>query len=443
MNPEFQRQLWLQFSPTRLGVLPLLLLVGFAAVYLSASTQSAQAIAVALASAGAVLFVALVWGMGTMAAGASVMDEISDRTWDQQRMSAMQPWAMTWGKLAGATAYGWYGGALCLLIAIPGAWLGGIRPFLAHMVLGGILAGIFLHALLMAVNLQLAKSGGKIARRGGAWTFVLVLLYAAGPTSAALRGEDIVWWNTGWSAPDFFVASLAFFTVCTVIGAWRSMAEILAVRQLPWGWPALALFSTAYLSGFAPTRHSAVFAIVGLGTCTAMTYFALLTEPQPRPLWQRVVHRLQADQLRSALLQLPRWPTTLALALPFAVLSLYALNPYTAWPHAVAGLIGQSPVSLVLLIVRDCALALFFAFSVTSRRPVLACMTLMLVLHGLVPWLLGAAGLTLLRGFAQPLLATGATALVAAAVHVLMALGLLRWRWLASTPHAQNQNTPA
>ncbi len=95
MNPEFQRQLWLQFSTTRLGVLPLLLLVGFAAVYMSASTQSAQAIAVALASAGAVLFVALVWGMGTMAAGASVMDEISDRTWDQQRMSAMQPWAMT------------------------------------------------------------------------------------------------------------------------------------------------------------------------------------------------------------------------------------------------------------------------------------------------------------------------------------------------------------
>ena len=67
MNPEFRRQLWLQFSATRLGVLPLLMLVIFTAVYLSANEQASQAIAVA----SAVLLGALVWGMGTMAAGAS------------------------------------------------------------------------------------------------------------------------------------------------------------------------------------------------------------------------------------------------------------------------------------------------------------------------------------------------------------------------------------
>ena len=114
MNPEFRRQLWLGFSTTRMVVLPLLLLAFFAAAYATPGNRAATA----LAMTGSVLFAVLVWGMGTFAVGASVIDEVTDRTWDQQRMSAMQPWAMTWGKLGGATAYGWYGGALCLLVAM-------------------------------------------------------------------------------------------------------------------------------------------------------------------------------------------------------------------------------------------------------------------------------------------------------------------------------------
>ena len=116
MNPEFRRQLWLQFSATRLIVLPLLVLACFAAAGLSQPDDLPQT----LALVGAALFGLLVWGMGTLAAGASVIDEITEHTWDQQRMSALQPWAMTWGKLAGATSYGWYGGLICLLVAVPG-----------------------------------------------------------------------------------------------------------------------------------------------------------------------------------------------------------------------------------------------------------------------------------------------------------------------------------
>ena len=95
MNPEFRRQLWLQFSVTRLALLPLLLAGVFTAVYLSTQAAPAEP----LAAVAMVLFGVLVMGMGTFAAGSSVMDEIADRTWDQQRMSATQPWAMTWGKL--------------------------------------------------------------------------------------------------------------------------------------------------------------------------------------------------------------------------------------------------------------------------------------------------------------------------------------------------------
>lgn len=37
--------------------------------------------------------------------------EIADRTWDFQRLSALTPWSMTWGKLLGASSLAW----LCAL----------------------------------------------------------------------------------------------------------------------------------------------------------------------------------------------------------------------------------------------------------------------------------------------------------------------------------------
>ena len=435
MNPEFQRQLWLQFSPTRLLVLPALLLTCFVAISVSGTSEPVAA----LAYSAAALFGLLVWGMGTLAVGASVMDEITERTWDQQRMSAMQPWAMTWGKLAGASAYGWYGGAFCLLVAVPASVLAGQSPALVlRLALGGILGGLLLQALLIAVNLQLAKVGGRIARRGGLSILLLTLLWGTGPLLGLLKDTDLLWWGQPFKGMSFSLASLALFTACALGAAWRSMAEVLAVRQLPWGWPALALLLASYLAGFAPEKRLMVFSVIGLATCAAFTYLALLAEPQPRPLWQRVLTRLESGQWRAALLQLPRWPTTLALALPFAVLVWHKLPPETAslrefgeFGYAI-GSVGVHALVLVLLLARDCALALFLSFSPKGRRPVLGFWVLMGVLYGLLPWLLSGLHSDMLSSLAQPLLGASVWALSFAVLHLALARGLLRWRWQAT-----------
>ena len=430
MNPEFRRQLWLQFSPTRLVLLPVLLLAIFAAVFLSAQGDPARYLAVT----GATLFAVLVLGLGTLAAGASVMDEITDRTWDQQRMSAMQPWAMTWGKLAGATAYGWYGGAWCLLLAIPSALLDQPHERVLRLTQVGLLTGVFLQASLLGVNLQLAKVGGRMARRGGVWTLLLLLLWGLGPLLGLLRDPGINWWGLSFNRLDFAVASMALLAFCAVIGAWRSMAEVLTVRQLPWAWPALALLVTVYLTGFTPTHRLAVFGMMGLGSCVVFTYFSILTEPQPRPLWQRVAARLCDGQWRAALLQLPRWPTTLLLALPFAALASVTLGTASLLPWAGADEFSQHALSVVLLLTRDCALALFLAFSARGRRPVMGFVVLMGVLYGLLPWLLGMDRNRFLTGLVQPLMAPGSLSVIFAMLHAGVALGLLRWRWQAATP---------
>jgi hypothetical protein len=434
MNPEFRRQLWLQFSSTRLIVLPLLLLACFTAVILSAPAGWQHA----LAMVGALLFCGLVWGMGTLAAGASVIDEVIDRTWDQQRMSAMQPWAMTWGKLAGASAYGWYGGALCLLVAVPCALMGKLRELVPVLTLGAILAGVFLQALLVAVNLQLVKTGGSMARRGGGWPMLLLLLLLWASVGA-LREEQVPWWGDKFNSTHFVVASLALFSLCALVAAWRTMAEVLAVRQMPWGWPALAVVLSVYFVGFAPTHHLQMLGVVGLGTCIVLTYFALLTEPQPRPLWQRIIARLAGRQWLQALQQLPRWPTTLGLAFLFACWVMLSWDQQSAARLELP--LTWQPMVVILFAVRDCALALFFAFAVKGRRPVLAFLVLMLVLYGLLPWLLGALAGPMLVMLVLPWKSHGILSLLIAAIHAAVALGLLRSRWLASAPQVPRQSS--
>jgi hypothetical protein len=430
MNPEFRRQLWLGFSSTRVAVLPLLLLACFAAAYLTGKDNAASVLAIT----GAALFAVLVWGMGTLAAGTSVMEEVTDRTWDQQRMSAMEPWAMTWGKLGGASAYGWYGGALCLLIAVPAALIGGHGDKVVQATLSAILFGLFLQALLVAVNLQLVKTGGPLARRGGVWSLAAVLFWGLTLLLSMTRELTVTWWGQSFNNFNFGLASMALFAACALVAAWRSMAEVLAVRQLPWGWPALALLITVYVSGFAPAHRMATFGAAGLVTCAALTFFALLTEPQPRPLWQRVVTRVGAGQWRAALLQLPRWPTTLLLALPFALVTSLSLSQPGTTPWPAAEQITLHPITFVLLMVRDCALALFFAFAVKNKRAVASFLLLMLALYGLLPWLVGATGSDALLGLVQPLLAKSKLSFIAAAIHAALALSLLGWRWKATAP---------
>lgn len=430
MNPEFRRQLWLQFSATRLATLPLLLAAIFAAVYLTVPAAPA----VALASVAAVLFALLVMGMGTFAAGGSIMDEIADHTWDQQRMSAMQPWAMTWGKLAGASAYGWYGGALCLLVAWPSALVREPLALVCKATLAAVLAGVSLQALLVAINLQLLKNATRVPRRGGLAALLLILLWGSGMVMSTVSGGQILWWGRGFERLDFALLSLAVFAAAALVGAWRSMAEVLAVRQLPWGWPALALAATAYISGFVWTPRTPVVGVVGLATSAVLTYFALLTEPQHRPQWQRVLNRAQGGHWRGALQQLPRWPTTLVLVLPFALLTTATFRPLFAEPQALTSAVLLQPLAFALLMGRDCALALCFAFAPNARRAGLSFAVLMLVLYMLLPWLLQATGGDVLVGLALPLLAGNGLSLAIAAVHLAVALGVLHWRWRTTAP---------
>ena len=205
-NPEFLRQIWLQFSLPRLILTPVLLLLGAYAVYTSSDSADGGVRNLIIASLGA--FCVLVFLFGSYSVGMSISDEIQEKTWDQQRMSALTPWSMTWGKLFGAASFAWYGGLICLLIYFSVAWqaseMVGGQPLRLVAIL--LLTGVLLHALALASSLQSLAFAGQPARRGMGLLFVILIIL---PNLAALffRGQSelgqVVWWGGAYETLDF------------------------------------------------------------------------------------------------------------------------------------------------------------------------------------------------------------------------------------------------
>jgi len=429
MNPEFRRQLWLQFSPARLILMPALLALGSIAIMLSAEEGRLMN---SLAGSLLAACLLIVFGMGTNAAGTSILEEIQERTWDQQRMSAMQPWAMTWGKLAGATSYAWFGGILCLLVFVPAA-MAAHWEHAGETALGILLGGVLLHALLFAINLQLGRNPGKLAQRGGMWVLLMLLLWGTFFGTSFFRNKGISWWGEDYDVWRFLIGSLLVFTPCVLIAAWRLMAENLAVRQIPWAWPALILLLTAYVGGFA-SESRLPLSVTGLAIAALLTYASLLSQPQTRVSWQRLLGFAAAGQWRQGLLQLPTWLTSLALVLPLAVLATLKLGASHGGLPEGGYFNAQQPLVIALLTVRDCCLLLFFSFNPKARRPQGAFMITLLVLYLLLPWLFSAMGMSALGTLSSPLGSDSGIAGAIASLHVGMAALLLRWQWNRTRP---------
>ena len=239
INPEFKRNLWLQFSLHRLiamqeqqravGAGAILGLVFFT---LSLANDNWPG-GVPLDSVALILFAGIVCLWGTRNASNTVIDEVRDKTWDQQRMSALDPWTMTWGKLFGATAFNWYGGILCLVVFAIAAL---VREHSMTLSSGLTLValGILMHAATIALNLHLMRSDMRAVQRGGiAWAVVLIAVMFAPPFRAA-PDASVFWWGQSFAYSSFLLASTVFFAAVAVFAAWRSMNSALQITTIPW-----------------------------------------------------------------------------------------------------------------------------------------------------------------------------------------------------------------
>lgn len=421
INPEFKRNLWLQFSLHRAFVTPVLLGLTFLVVNVEE-----------LPKLGAVLFMGIVWFWGARTVTASVMDEFRDKTWDQQRMSALQPWTMTWGKLFGATSFNWYAGLLCLAAVFVAELMFNSVATAAIHALTLIAIGVLVHASALAVNLHMAgKAGTSLIQRGGIGWVIVLLVLPSMPWLLALNQESILWWGTAYQQNRFLLGSSVFFALSAVFAAWRVMSNALQVRTLPWAWPLFACIVSFFIAGFGEKASMPYLVFVALAVSAAMTYAALFSEPNHSAVWQRVIVRFQAHDWHGLFEHLPVFVTTLLLLFFYSIATLWMKNTsaFSDKLDIAAGHLSFISFTLAFMVLRDACIFLFFMFSNNPKRAEATTLFYLIIINGLLPFLAKVAHLSAVYYSLLPLDPLQIWSPVIMAFHAVIAASLLVWRW--------------
>lgn len=393
-NPEFQRQLWLNWRPSLLAwSLGLSLLVLALPLVLSKPKDLSGSLSM---TAIAGLWVAAVI-YGSVLAGRSLAEEASQNTWDWQRLSALSPWQMAWGKLLGAALPAWLY-VLWFAIAATGiAAMWELEPIQIQHTIGlAVLWGLGLQTWAMnSVLMSWGQQDRPVNRRRAALLPLLFLFFIPGPFISHVynsvvnsSSDPVLWWGM-----DVGGLGLAYLAGALVLGLgllalWRQLCTRLDVRTLPWAWP-LGLALTGFFSaGSLGMGVAAFFSSTAWIALIATAYVALQHMDQHLRAWRQVQWSVSRQRWREALEALPLWPVSLLLGFASAILLLFAPRHFEAEiTHAVS----TFTVYLCLHLLRDCLLLTGFALLKGKRKSPLASFV--------IAWLI--------LNFAAPLLAYG------------------------------------
>ncbi|MBL8558876.1 MAG: hypothetical protein JNM47_09170 [Hyphomonadaceae bacterium] len=372
MNAEFKRNLWLEISPSRIVLMTGVLALIFGIAWLSAGVDDK---ANAVAGTGQFLFGVIVGLWGSYKAGRSVSDEIKERTWDFQRLSALSPMAMTFGKLFGATAYVWYGGLICAAAYGLGTAHAESLTQTAFQTAGLVVTGVFAHAVALFVSLGAVRRGRGDGRVD---SFVYTLAgIAAFQTGGAISGrtfdmlrravdpegpisETTVWWGATFPAQALAFAFVCVLAVWAIVTAWRLMRVELQAPANPLWFPLFLLAPALLLGGagdeFFQRAATTYFVTHGL------VLFTLLAEPKDIVAWRALAARQKSRDAGRF------WPASLtglivAFVAACGVAAAYAMSQERG--DEVSPLIGFAAFAFLL---RETAIFAFFHLGARQRR---------------------------------------------------------------------------
>ncbi|MGC9954275.1 MAG: hypothetical protein ABSD21_08355 [Rhizomicrobium sp.] len=396
MNPEFQRNLWLELTPRRMFLMAVVLALIFFAAALTDGTVSGPG------EAARWLYYLIVVVWGTRNAALSVVGEIRDRTWDGQRLSSLSADTMTWGKLFGSTIYNWFGGAICLAVIL--ADLFGNRgaavaliELVYYLAIGVIAQAAALLASLIAAGRRQAHSQFEVfvyQAVGLAAAVVVYLIWAtADPAGSILARKAptdfIVWWGLVLDARAFLLLSLAVFTAWTLTGCVRQMRLELKMRNGPFVWLGFLLFIGIYVAGFDAwlSDHRALMHLDAVArrlllagtTFGALAYLMVFLEPKDRVRYRWLGSAFAKLKLGPALAGLQGWMTATLATLGVGIALLVWLGQTSAPPD-------QATVGAMLgFLTRDMAIVVLASMLSRRRSGDFAAVAILFALYVLLP----------------------------------------------------------
>lgn len=408
LNPEFLRHVWLDLTPQRLIATPLILGMVFLL-----STQ-VEGLVGQVSNVAMTIFIGMTVLWGAKLAGDSLNHELTQGTWDSQRLSGMGAWQMTVGKLAGGPVFAWYGGAMCLVVfAATSDWtLASLR-----LLLTALAAAIALHAgaLLSSLMAWRKQPRSTATPRSRSASILLLLLFAPQMFMLISRSEgagEIVWYGRHLAHADFALMCAALAMFWATLGLYRVMREELSFRDPPNVWIAFLLFLFAFAGGFfhggvADRSYAELSPLLThlalcIGIALIATYALLFGERKDWVKMRRLVGLARDGQLREAWEITPKWLASLVLVIVtvalFALTCVLTLRPMTAIATACTA------IGFLAFLLRDGALVLGLNFARDQSRADGAAAVYLVVLYVLLPGLLSVVGLHVVAAVFWPTL---------------------------------------
>ncbi|HIA06489.1 MAG TPA: hypothetical protein EYN71_07290 [Flavobacteriales bacterium] len=398
-NPELKRNAWLEISIGRLVVMPIILSAVFLLAYVMSDSNSSTELAENLQGWSLTMFglIVLVWG--SKQASEAVLGEINDRTWDLQRLTLINPWVMSIGKLFGSTIYSWYGGGLCLLVYI---WSSLLLPQLDTSLKGGLAVGmacIFVHATVISMSLTGARKNRSAGKVKSTFYFMIALLIGGYLFSVLVgifeyKPDRMHWYNIEVVAKDFTVLSVFCFMCWAILGLYRNMRTELQYRNGPWVWYGFLTFIIAYSLGFVNQDTTNSVSLItplryylALGITVALTYYMVFSESKYIVDFRQLLDYFKTSRYKLLLHSAPIWLLTMFFLIPlsFTGVILYVSDPYFSIEGEMA---ITYPLTVLCFVVRDICFLIYINLAEKSKRADLATFVYLLLLYALIPSIL-------------------------------------------------------
>lgn len=436
MNPEFQRNLYLEFSTARLIGMPAFLLMVFSLTYLLDDNTLDKV----TASTATALYIVLVLFWGAKQAAESIFEELRNNTWDIQKTSAISPWSLAWGKLFGSTIFTWYGGVLCLLVysvATP-------KPeFIMLTWVYFLSCGLWVQSLSLLVSLFSFQSK-KTFSSGFSYLFAFGSLVFVVPVmdniNKYFRGS-MNWYGEYYNQSYFIAISLILACLWAIIGIYRLLAEELRIRTLPWIWLVFTVFVCVFLTGiidFNVNEQQVDFAknfiVVSFFVHIVLSYILLFINENSPMLLRKLWLYIEDGQWVRVFQELPCWVISVVLALP--VMLLLAMSPIDKMND-----IHFYPVVIYLLMIRDIAILLYFSYAPNPKRATGLTLLIIICLNGLLPAIFKGVNADSISSLIFPMLNGNLIIAILAATLQTVVIGFLLFqRWQGRVFGMQQQS---
>ncbi len=309
LNPELQRNLWLELSFGRLAGMAIVIALITGGVHMLGGNAGAPLMTM-------LWIILILWG--TRLAAETVSDEIIGRTWDVQRLSAQRAPDLILGKFIGGTSYVWYGAAVC--VAGVFAFAHDRVKDLPDLLLQGLLAQAV--TLFVALAILRFGIGGRrrisnlFAQASGIVVTAIFSFWIAGqsnemantPFAYMFASSTAHWYGLSVSVVKFVRVVEIAMILWAFIGMIRLMRRELGYRDGPAGWSYFVLFLMVICGGFKTLATDAAvprFDSFEAGLIAA--YIALLGLPAGISESRKFIATFKARKWRAAWLSTPPW----------------------------------------------------------------------------------------------------------------------------------------